>query len=771
MLVKARARFFRWSAPVVGFLIVLLSMSGCSQQPEGLPDWALSASASATAAPETPKAPKNSKLKINYPLDEAMFPPEIVAPTFRWEDQTPSADRWVLSFQTAEGTQSFLCTDTSWRPNRETWQEMKNISVEEPLPVTITGFNKSKSQTPLSSASVRIMTSTDEVGASIFFREVILPFQDAVIDPSKIRWRYGSIDREEQPPIVLEDLPVCGNCHSFSEDGSLLAMDVDYANSKASYVITRTQEEMKLHTSDIITWNDYRREDREQTYGLLSQISADGRYVLSTVKDKSVFVPIEDLYYSQLFFPIKGIIACYDRVEEKFFALKGADDPFYVQSNPTWSPDGKTILFARTEAYDLLHIQGEGKTLLTREECKEFVEDGKPFQFKLYRVDFNDGEGGEPTPLEGACEDGVSNYFPKYSPDGKWIIFCKSSSYMLLRGDSRLYIMPAEGGEPRLMRCNTDEMNSWHSWSPNGKWLVFSSKANGPYTQLWLTHIDVNGESTPPVVLEHFTAPDRAANIPEFVNRPPDAIRQITPQFLNDLSWCRAGDEFFRNQKPDEATTNYLYALSINPDCFQAHQKLGFLYFNVFNQPEKGMEHMEKAIQLEPRYAMSQYDYGMANLHMKKFSVAKVHIAEAIRLIPRGIDKQYDAAEMRFQLARAVLFDGDVSNSIPILEDALQRNPKHAEANYLLALLLVNNNEVSRAIPFLEQAISINAKVDRNPEIHARIGAYYAEAKQYNKALKEAERALALAQAQNNTDLINEMVQVIPQLRNLAARE
>ena len=45
----------------------------------------------------------------------------------------------------------------------------------------------------------------------------------------------------------------------------------------------------------------------------------------------------------------------------------------------------------------------------------------------------------------------------------------------------------------------------WHSWSSNGRWLVFSSKANTAYTQLFLTHIDANGESTPPVVLERFT--------------------------------------------------------------------------------------------------------------------------------------------------------------------------------------------------------------------------------------------------------------------------
>jgi len=61
-------------------------------------------------------------------------------------------------------------------------------------------------------------------------------------------------------------------------------------------------------------------------------------------------------------------------------------------------------------------------------------------------------------------------------------------------------------------------MNSWHSWSPNGKWLVFSSKANSAYTQLFITHIDEQGRSSPAVLLENFTASDRAANIPEFVN-------------------------------------------------------------------------------------------------------------------------------------------------------------------------------------------------------------------------------------------------------------
>ena len=110
---------------------------------------------------------------------------------------------------------------------------------------------------------------------------------------------------------------------------------------------------MVLEPSKIITWSDFRREDRERTFGLLSQISPNGRHIVSTVKDLSVFVPRDDLAFSQLFFPIKGILAVYDRDTGAFRSLPGADDPDYVHSNPSWSPDGKTLVFARTRKHVL----------------------------------------------------------------------------------------------------------------------------------------------------------------------------------------------------------------------------------------------------------------------------------------------------------------------------------------------------------------------------------------------------------------------------------
>jgi hypothetical protein len=266
-------------------------------------------------------------LTIRYPLNETLFPPEIVPPTFHWEDANSTSDTWLITikFQDNEGRMNFLVRETQWTPEPAQWEAIKKRSLEKQAMVTILGVNRWGREKISSAGQISIKTSKDQVGAPLFYREVNLPFIDAVKDPSHIQWRFGDISSPQQPPIVLEKLPVCGNCHSFSADGDILAMDVDYANSKGSYVITRTAEQMLLATSDIITWNDYRKENGEQTFGLLSQVSPDGRFVVSTVKDKSVFVPMPPLAFSQLFFPVKGILCVYDTQTRTFRSLPGAD--------------------------------------------------------------------------------------------------------------------------------------------------------------------------------------------------------------------------------------------------------------------------------------------------------------------------------------------------------------------------------------------------------------------------------------------------------------
>ncbi len=696
-----------------------------------------------------------SGLTIKYPFNETVFPPEIVPPVFRWKDDNPESDTWLvtINFQDDKGRMNFITGKQQWRPKLREWETIKKRTLEEEAEVTVLGVNRSSSKKILSGDCISISTSKDKVGAPLFYREVDLPFLNAVKDPSHIKWRFGAVSSPRQPSVILEKLPVCGNCHSFCAGGKTLAMDVDYANSKGSYVISRIAEEMVLATSDIITWNDYRKEDEEQTFGLLSQVSPDGNVVVSTVKDKSVFVPMPPLAFSQLFFPIRGILCLYNRQTQTFQSLPGADDPNYVQSNPSWSPDGKYIVFARSKAYDLKHTKGKGKLLLTREECKEFTEDGRPFLFDLYRIPYNDGKGGNPEPLEGAFDNGMSNYFAKYSPDGKWIVFCKAKSYMLLQPDSELYIIPAQGGQARRLRANTSRMNSWHSFSPNGRWLVFSSKANSAYTQLFLTHIDEQGRSSPAVLLEHFTAPDKAANIPEFVNAKPTAIRKIRENFLDDYSFVRAGNEFFRQYEADNAIAEYREALKINPNNVEAHLKMGFLLYNVKEKSEEGMAHLEKAMQLDPDNPLVHHDLGMALLHQRKYDQAAKHLSEALRRMPHGIDKQYNAVDMNYNLGIALFHSGNFRQSVVHLSEAVRLSPAEAELHYDLAVALATEGKIDDALRHYAKAVSIEPTLDKSPVIYHLLAIKYANEGQLRKAIFSAEKALNLALAAGDQQL------------------
>ena len=68
---------------------------------------------------------------------------------------------------------------------------------------------------------------------------------------------------------------------------------------------------------------------------------------------------------------------------------------------------------------------------------------------------------------------------PAPSPDGKWIAF---SSDRGGHGSQQIYIMPAEGGEPRQLTNEPDSVRAGTpSWAPDGKSLLFVSTRGKRY--------------------------------------------------------------------------------------------------------------------------------------------------------------------------------------------------------------------------------------------------------------------------------------------------
>jgi hypothetical protein len=470
------------------------------------------------------------KLVVTYPYDGSLFPRDMASPTVAWTDGDPRSRFWLISLKFKNGRKPiFVLTDErSWMPEKKTWEIIKSHSLEKDMTLSVYGLPDRKSGMVLSGHGISMRTSRDPVGDAVFFRQIPLPFAVASRSFEKTRWRLGDISSYGEPATVMKGISVCASCHAFSSDGKKMSMEYNFGNDNGAQFITAVRKEILLGKEDMFSWSNFPRGGViPPTRGLFGRMSPTGRYAAASVNEICYAAVMNDLAYSQLFFPTYGVIAIYDSSSGSMKLLPGASDDSYVQANPTWSPDEKTIFFCRAKTKNEVHSDIRNVNTVFEHRNIHQLNELYNIQFDIYRIPFNDGNGGSAEPLKGASDNGMSNYFARCSPDGKWIVFTRSRSGIMLQPDSELWIVPAGGGEARRMRCNRDSFNSWHSWSSNGRWLLFSSKVNGPYTEIFLTHVDEDGEDTPPVLLSRFSDPGYAANVPEFAPIDADAIRSI----------------------------------------------------------------------------------------------------------------------------------------------------------------------------------------------------------------------------------------------------
>lgn len=454
---------------------------------------------------------------ILEPASGAMVPTDAASPIIRWEDKT--SQNWLITLSASGRTVCQGIVDTTaWAPGQELWERIKSAAGNVSIRVRVAGIDEDNRMTTWGETSFAI--SPDPVGARLAFLRKRLPFRKAKDNPHDSQMVIGDPASFGKPRIVLQDQPICFNCHAYSPDGKSYGMDMDYKGDKGGYALVNLSDRTIVSDDDVISWNDYDAPGPSKySMGLFTTFSPDGRFAASTVGESSAFVMLDDLYFSQMFFPATGQIAIYDRKSDEVHPLPGASDVSLIQTNPTFAADGSRIAFARALVRPSLIKAIEAGQLRKEDPTQDItqVNEKYPVQFSLYSVPFNNGKGGRATPIPGASNNGMSNFFPKFSPDGKWLAFTQCKTGLVLQPDSRLVIVPADGGEPRVLAANTPLMNSWHTWSPNSRWLAFASKGNSPYTEIYLTHIEENGQSSPGLRLFRFSHDDLAAMVPEFV--------------------------------------------------------------------------------------------------------------------------------------------------------------------------------------------------------------------------------------------------------------
>ena len=700
-----------------------------------------------------------SPIAIDYPLNESVFPPEITAPTFLWRDVSPGARLWRIEIAFGDGSPGIRavargermrigqidprCVSDNnelpkltpeqaaswiWKPDAQTWAAIKQRSVNRPATVTISGFPDEKTGQPLSRGSVSIQTSNDPVGAPVFYRDVpLMPSATEKgfikpLDQNKlplINWQLRNIG-EPRSRLLLTGMYTCANCHSFSRDGQTMGMDLDGPqNDKGMYTLLPVRRQMSIGTRDVIEWSTFEGKlTGAIRVGFMSQVSPDGKYVVTMIQgpDSRNKDPLNNFYtanfkdyrFLQVFYPTRGILAWYSRETGKLQPLPGADDQRYVHTNAVWSPDGKYLVFARAEARDA--YPAAGKLAARANDPNE-----TQIRYDLYRIPFNQGQGGQPERIPGASGNGMSNSFPKVSPDGRWIIFVECRNGLLMRPDGRLYIVPFAGGQARPLRANTSLMNSWHSFSPNGRWLVFSSKSRGPYTKMFLTHLDAQGNSTPAILIDDATAANRAVNIPEFVNIPPDGIQKIDVPAVEFYRRYNVASELAGKGEYEAAIAEWKHALELSPDEPSIYLSLGVTLARL-GRPEEAIAQYQKALQTPSNgahihfrlgsaltdsgksdEAIAHYDYALALVQLNRVDQALESLAAALRA-------DADLAEAHELRGELLSRKGQLAEAVREFQQALQLQPDLSRAHLGLATVLTAQGDTPGAVHHLREA-------------------------------------------------------------------
>ena len=445
-------------------------------------------------------------LTIAYPTDGALFPPNICSPWVEWNDINNDLWQVTVLIPKVSKTWHFISRNVRWRMPEHVWREVKQTSGGGDVTLRVRGIRcegtsqKTRDDVHISQR-ITFRISADRADNVIIYRLVAPPFINR-----KTPNTYARDIRKRRHDLFLSARKqYCINCHTFSSKSGTtgkLGLQVRYLGKRemkhrlhfAVFDLDRgegfkTILPYKVQMSTFMSWSP---DETKLAFSANQSIAAANPIVFET---QSIGQPTSD-------------IAVYDLVKGTVKLLPGAAGPDTIEIYPSWTPDGKRIVFSS--------VAKGGHPTLT--------------QFNVMVVPYNDGNGGTPVPVRGAFANEKSNYYARFSPDGKWMSFVTSRYGSLIKASSDINIMPGNlKGRPIPLACNTPfAADSWHSWSSNSRWMVFASKRDdGIFARLYLTHIDENGNASPAVRLPIENPEMRMSfNIPEFVAEVPAVDEQ-----------------------------------------------------------------------------------------------------------------------------------------------------------------------------------------------------------------------------------------------------
>ncbi len=219
---------------------------------------------------------------------------------------------------------------------------------------------------------------------------------------------------------------------------------------------------------------------------------------------------------------LDSALVCYQVESRKTFSPPELADKDRLETYPAWSPDGKYLYYCSAP------ILWEDRNAVPPAHYEDL-------KYDLWRIpyDIETGQWGTAEAFLSAQETGLSIQLPRFSPDGRFLLFCmcRYGCFPIYQPSSDLYIMDMATRQYRKLAINSEHSESWHSWSSNSRWVAFSSKRpGGLFTRTYLSYVDETGAAHKPFVVPqrdpaHYDSLLETYSVPELVNGPVDVSR------------------------------------------------------------------------------------------------------------------------------------------------------------------------------------------------------------------------------------------------------
>lgn len=170
----------------------------------------------------------------------------------------------------------------------------------------------------------------------------------------------------------------------------------------------------------------------------------------------------------------------------------------------------------------------------------------------------------------------------------------------------------------------------------------------------------------------------------------------------------------------------YLESVRIIPDYISSLNNLGMIYYTYYNQPEKSIPYLKRALTLDTNYVEAYFNLATCEARTQQYDLAKKHFLKSLEIDPNFISTYYSMSNM---LAEQKKYD----EILEFNQNAIKKGIK-ADVIYVnIGNVYFMQKDTISALPYFEECINLNSN---NRFLNSFLADYYKEKGELEKANK-----------------------------------